>query len=215
MAQHCAIFDLDGTLVDSELLNNQAFADLLPDLEESVADLAARYRGRKLADILVDIEGRLGRALPPDFEHRYRERVTKLFASGLKATPGTAAMLEAHAFPRCVASSAPLGKIQQALNVSGLTRYFSGRIFSSYEIGSWKPEPGLFLHASEQMGFPPRQCVVVEDSEAGLGAALAAGMRVLYYAPDDAAADRRADRIVRHMSEVPRFLAEVSMERHA
>jgi HAD superfamily hydrolase (TIGR01509 family) len=215
MAKYCAIFDLDGTLVDSEMLNNQAFTELLPDLKESIGDLVVRYRGKKLAHILIDIEGRLGRALPPDFEQRYRARVMELFASKLEPTPGTMAMLEQNAFPRCVASSAPMGKIQQALNVSGLAKYFSGRIFSSYEIGSWKPEPTLFLHASEQMGYLPQQCVVVEDSAVGVEAALAAGMRVLYYAPDEATEDRRADRIVRHMSEVPRLLAEVSIGHYA
>jgi beta-phosphoglucomutase-like phosphatase (HAD superfamily) len=101
-------------------------------------------------------------------------------------------------------------KIQQALEVSGLASYFADRTYSSYEIGSWKPEPTLFLHAAERMGFLPRQCVVVEDSDVGVEAALAAGMRVLFYAPNGAVPDQRADRIVRHMSEIPRLLHEVA-----
>jgi HAD superfamily hydrolase (TIGR01509 family) len=210
MTQLCVIFDLDGTLVDSETLNNQAFADLLPDLADSAVNLAMRYRGKKLANILIDIEARLGRALPPDFESRYRTRVAQLFASELEPMPGTVEMLESNSFPRCVASSAPMKKIQQALEVSGLASYFADRTYSSYEIGSWKPEPTLFLHAAERMGFLPRQCVVVEDSDVGVEAALAAGMRVLFYAPNGAVPDQRADRIVRHMSEIPRLLHEVA-----
>jgi HAD superfamily hydrolase (TIGR01509 family) len=210
MTQLCVIFDLDGTLVDSETLNNQAFADLLPDLADSAVNLAMRYRVKKLANILIDIEARLGRALPPDFESRYRTRVAQLFASELEPMPGTVEMLESNSFPRCVASSAPMKKIQQALEVSGLASYFADRTYSSYEIGSWKPEPTLFLHAAERMGFLPRQCVVVEDSDVGVEAALAAGMRVLFYAPNGAVPDQRADRIVRHMSEIPRLLHEVA-----
>jgi beta-phosphoglucomutase-like phosphatase (HAD superfamily) len=55
----CVIFDLDGTLVDSEGLCNQAFLDLLPQLSDAVESLIQRYRGKKLAPILADLEGRL------------------------------------------------------------------------------------------------------------------------------------------------------------
>lgn len=205
----CVIFDLDGTLVDSEGLNNQAFIDLLPDLADSAAELAARYRGWKLADILTDIEERQGHPLPTDFEVRYRARVAELFASRLAATPGTVAMLEGHAFQRCVASSAPPEKIRQALQVSGLAAHFADRVFSSYEVGAWKPDPALFLHAAQRMGLAPGQCVVVEDSEVGVEAALAAGMRVLFYAPDGSVPTRPVDKVLRHMSELPCFLAGV------
>ncbi|MDD2725122.1 MAG: HAD hydrolase-like protein, partial [Methylovulum sp.] len=58
MANICIIFDLDGTLVDSEGLCNQAFLDLLPQLNDTVESLIQRYRGKKLASILVDIESR-------------------------------------------------------------------------------------------------------------------------------------------------------------
>lgn len=59
MTNICVIFDLDGTLVDSEGLCNQAFLDLLPQLNESVESLTLRYRGKKLAPILADLESRL------------------------------------------------------------------------------------------------------------------------------------------------------------
>lgn len=183
MQEICVIFDLDGTLVDSETLCNQAFVDLLPELGEAVEVLVAKYRGKKLALILADLELRLGVHLTSDFEARYRERVAELFALDLRPTVGSPEMLASIAFPYCLASSGPLTKIKHALQVSGLEPFFGTRIFSSYEVGSWKPEPGLFLHAAGAMGFAPNRCVVVEDSEVGVEAAAAAGMRVLRYAP--------------------------------
>ena len=48
---------------------------------------------------------------------------------------------------------------------------------------SFKPDPGLFLHAARKMGFEPHQCVVVEDSLVGIQAAKAAGMVALLYSP--------------------------------
>ena len=73
------IFDLDGTLVDSEPLCNQAFLNLLPELDESIVVLTDRYRGKKLTTIFEDIEQRLGRQLPHNFESIYRAEVAELF----------------------------------------------------------------------------------------------------------------------------------------
>jgi beta-phosphoglucomutase-like phosphatase (HAD superfamily) len=69
----CVIFDLDGTLVDSERQSNQAFLDLLPELGEPVDALVRRYRGMRLLPVLADIEARLGRKLAEDFTPRYRQ----------------------------------------------------------------------------------------------------------------------------------------------
>jgi len=205
----CIIFDLDGTLVDSEYLCNQAFIDLIPDLTDTVEALTRRNRGRKLAPILIDIEKRLGHSLPSTFESHYRLRVAELFDAHLKPTPGTPQVLEQLSYPCCVASSAPPEKIRHALNISGLAAFFGGRIFSSYEVGSWKPEPGLFLHVAEALGFRPGQCIVVEDSEPGLLAADAAGMFALHYAPALAnpLPNRRA---FRTMAELPNLVRAIA-----
>lgn len=181
----CIIFDLDGTLVESEELCNQAFLDLLPHLDDTRQSLIRRYRGLKLSHILSDIENRTGEKLPATFEAAYRRRVSDLFSTHLRPVEGVISMLEGLPTPRCVASSAPRSKIQQALTVSGLSRFFEDRVFSSYEVGFWKPHPGLFLHAASAMGFSPPQCAVVEDSAVGIKAALAAGMTAFHYQPDE------------------------------
>lgn len=177
------LFDLDGTLVDSERLCSRALAELLPMLDDPVDVLTARYRGLKLAAILTDLEARLGAPLPADFETRYRARLGALFARELRPMPGAAEMLARLPFQRCVASSGPTAKIAQALELCGLATFLPHR-FSAYEVGAWKPDPGLFLHAARVMGYPPERCVVIEDSEVGLQAAQAAGMRAVHFAPD-------------------------------
>lgn len=208
MPRICVIFDLDGTLVDSEGLCNQAFLDLLPQLNETVAALTRRNRGKKLAQILADLERRLCQTLPDTFEQQYRQRVAELFSHELKPMPGVLEMLDVMNFPKCIASSGPPLKIRQALQVSGLAPYFGDNLFSSYEMGSWKPEPGLFQYAAEAMGFMPGQCAVIEDSDVGIEAAAAAGMRAFRYVRNGETSPRKAGEAVLFddMLELPELL---------
>jgi HAD superfamily hydrolase (TIGR01509 family) len=80
--------------------------------------------------------------------------------------------------PFCVASNGPRSKTELTLEITGLLPLFAGRVYSAYEVGAWKPDPGLFLHAANAMGAAPQRCAVVEDSEPGVLAGLAADMQV-------------------------------------
>jgi beta-phosphoglucomutase-like phosphatase (HAD superfamily) len=73
--------------------------------------------------------------------------------------------------------------VEFSLSLTGLLPYFTGRIFSSHDIGVWKPEPDLFLHAARTMGVEPENCAVVEDSVPGIQAGIRAGMKVFAYQP--------------------------------
>lgn len=188
MSQTAAvIFDCDGTLVDSESLCNAVLADSLRDLgiAETAAELLVRYRGGRMANILVDLERRHALRLPERFEADYRARVASAFELELRATPGVETLVRnvrARAVV-AVASSAPRAKIELALRVTGLLELFEGNIFSSYEVGSWKPDPGIYLHAAETLRLNPAQCVIVEDSLLGAEAAAQAGMRCFLFDP--------------------------------
>ena len=120
-----------------------------------------------------------GKELPGGLEDVYRERSYALFQKELQAIPGIEKALEAIDYQRCVASNGPLHKMKLNLNLTGLAHYFGDDLFSAYEVGFWKPDPRLFLHAAEKMGYPPDKCIVIEDSIHGIHAAKSAGMRVL------------------------------------
>lgn len=180
------IFDCDGTLVDSEMLCNSAMETCLErvGIAESASSLLARYRGANLSGILADIGDRHARVLPAGFVEHYRDEVSRVFARHLKPTDGVAEALVRLSNPRCVASSGPVAKICQALEVTGLARHFGEHIYSSYKVKSWKPDPGLFLEAARAENFRFSECIVVEDSLLGIEAARRAGMAFLLYDPD-------------------------------
>ena len=70
--------------------------------------------------------------------------------------------------------------MEVSLSITKLDKYFpSKNIFSAYDIEKWKPEPDLFIHAAESMGYECNSCLVVEDTIHGVHAALEAGMQVV------------------------------------
>ena len=78
----------------------------------------------------------------------------------------------------CVASSSAPERLRFALRVTGYETLFAPHIFSASEVERGKPHPDLFLHAARAMGVEARDCLVIEDSVAGVEAARAAGMAV-------------------------------------
>lgn len=177
------IFDCDGVLVDSERLANQALVDCLAEhhVSMTVEDAIQRFKGRKLADCLAEIEVMKNASLPVTFEKTFRARMSGYFESQLGPVEGVEDALRRIPHSKCVASNGPIEKTRRNLEIAGLHRHFGENIFSAYTIQKWKPEPDLFLHACKEMGAEPANCIVVEDSELGIQAARAGGIAVLAY----------------------------------
>lgn len=204
----CLIFDLDGTLVDSEPLCAQAYLDILPDLSLSVDALNEWFRGWKFADTVDELQTLLKRTLPVTFEAKYRQRVERLFQSRLETFEGVHAALNALSLPMCIASSGPQKKIISSLSITQLTHFFAPNIFSAYDINVWKPEPDLFLHAAQKMGFRAANCLVIEDSDVGLCAAKAAGMDCLYFDPEQSS--QTNTKTFHRYAALPQLIAKIS-----
>jgi HAD superfamily hydrolase (TIGR01509 family) len=184
------IFDCDGVLVDSERISNAVLAGALRDvgLVISAQEAHDRYRGMFLSEIRADAERRLGGPLPVDFVERFEHDREEAFRASLEPVPGAAeavAAVRALGYDVCVASQGKLSKSELTLRLTGLRDLFGeDAVFSAHSVGRGKPAPDLFLRAAATMGWPPEQCVVVEDTMIGVEAARAAGMRVIAFAPD-------------------------------
>lgn len=224
------ILDCDGVLVDSERITTALLAEVATELGWPLGgdDAIACFKGRDLHEVQVLIERRIGRPLGEGFLPGYRERMAARFEQrGVPAIDGAAELLDwldARGIAHAVASNGPQEKMRLTLGRIGnnsaarpstaptdwFTR-FEGRRFSAYDIGRWKPDPGLFLHAAEAMGAAPGSCVVVEDSISGIAASLAADMRVIGLAdltPAAELADAGATTVCASIAEVAAVLAE-------
>jgi len=179
----CLLFDCDGTLVDSERLCNQGLVIQFHKLGIALdADqLMMKYRGWELEKILDELSSECGVILPDDFIVEYRLAVAALFESDLQPIQGIKAALDNLPYPKAVVSNGPTHKVEQALMLCGLSEYFGSRIYSAYDIGVWKPDPTIYLFAAKEMGFEPKDCIVIDDGLVGVEAGYKAGIRTLFY----------------------------------
>ena len=184
MKPDLVIFDCDGVLVDSEPISNKALAQTLNriGLQITYEESLDIFLGRSWEDSLNTITKMLGHNPPSNLSDLYRSRMYEWFRKDLKPVSGIMCAVKDLKFPYCVASSGSHEKIRTTLGITNLIPLFEGKIFSATDVSRGKPAPDLFLLAAKVMGADPLNTVVVEDSEAGIRAAIAANMRVLGYA---------------------------------
>lgn len=179
------IFDCDGTLVDSEYLNNLATIEILHEQGLLQYDMQYAYQhfvGRKLSAIMADISRDTGHIFLPDTSARYVARAAALLPTLLKPVPGARELVirAAECGGICVASNGERANVIESLRLCGLKDFFVDKsIYTAIEVQNPKPAPDLFLHAARLMGVDPANTAVIEDSVVGVTAGVAAGMHVI------------------------------------
>lgn len=174
------IFDCDGVLIDSERLVHEALVEVLAEygVNMSPDEALDRYVGLSSAFEKADIEARYNVTLPPDFFERRYERVTRIYNERLTPIEGVEEVIQAVPRKKCVASGSSSRRLRDALTLAGLWAFFDPYVFSTQQVKNGKPAPDVFLFAAQQMGVAASECLVIEDSVAGVRAAKAADMRV-------------------------------------
>ena len=180
------IFDCDGVLVDSESLIVHGLGSVLAryGLQANLEELHALFRGVSFDGLQNAVLAQWGVRLPDDIVSLIEDAERVAVEGGLLAIPGVADAVRSIAASGtmvCVGSNASPRAIEQRLNLTGLYHLFEGRLFSGGMVPRRKPYPDVFIHAAETLGFSPEECAVIEDSDSGVQAGLAAGMRVLAY----------------------------------
>jgi len=177
------IFDCDGVLVDSEPISFGVLRDTLVSAGVNVSESHAyqQFLGKSMASITRMIADEFAISLSEDHIEDMRTQLFARFQAELQPVHGIRELLDDFAYPHCVASSSQPERIRLSLTKTGLISFFEPNIFSATMVKRGKPEPDLFLHAARTMGFAPEQCIVIEDSPAGIKAAHAAGMQVFAF----------------------------------
>lgn len=185
------LFDCDGVLVDSEPVTFELIRRDLADhgLTLSITALEDLFLGHTIAETFTVARAR-GARLPDEWADRFYERMCENLARGTALMPGVEALLarlDAAGIPYAVGSNGRMMKMQATLGQHpAVWAKLKDRLFSGQDLGCPKPAPDLYLTAARWLGVDPRACVVVEDTANGARAGIAAGMRVMGYAPQGA-----------------------------
>lgn len=178
------IFDLDGTLVDSEPNYYEAGRQTLA--EHGVPDFTwtdhERYVGISTQETVTRWKSLYGlRASVPELLADKNRRYLELAGNATRAYPEMrkfVELLDGEGVPMAVASGSSPEAIAAILAVTGLDAYFRTTV-SADEVAHGKPAPDVFLEAARRLGADPADCVVLEDAAPGAAAAHAAGMRCI------------------------------------
>ncbi|MCB0108718.1 MAG: HAD family phosphatase [Caldilineaceae bacterium] len=210
------IFDMDGTMVDTESIYHIAWQELATDLGYTLDQTMLKATtGRRISDCYAIIQAALGADFPMQhFQEQWWNYWTRhVQRHGIARKAGLDQLLnllDAHAIPKAVATSSERTEALYTLDRAGIADRFS-ILVTGDQIQHGKPAPDIFLLAAERLGVDAQHCLALEDSEAGVQAATAAGMTT-FMVPDriqpslDIA--ERAFRVVDTLHEVHDWIVE-------
>jgi HAD superfamily hydrolase (TIGR01509 family) len=175
------LFDMDGTLVDTEGLWWEAAAGVAASLGRSLTSGDVPHvLGRTVEDTAAH--------LAPGEVAQVAARLTGAFAelieAGVEVVPGAIELLRelsARGVPTALVSASPRGIVERVLPKLGGHRF--DLVVAAEDAAQGKPYPDPYLEAAKRLGVRPERCVAVEDSPTGVASATAAGCRVLVVDP--------------------------------
>lgn len=182
--KNTVIFDLDGLLIDSEIISYRLYCDLLGkyghsiSLEEYARTLSGKAAAENMKNVVktyqLPFSAEEGLAIVLAMEKEYLKKGVALKPGAIKLLP----YLKEHRFKLLLASSSLKDRAMGILEQNNVDHFFDDMVFGP-EVERGKPYPDIFLKACEKSGESPENCLILEDSEAGLQAAYSAGIDVI------------------------------------
>lgn len=185
--QRGAIFDLDGTLIDSCAAHERAWVQLGESIGIPVSrEFFLTHFGRQNTPILLDLFESAAKPTPGADEiaalaARKESNFRDLIVGNFPVMAGTCellAVLRHSGWRLAIGSSAPQANVDFMLERLGCGSMFDAIVTGDCVVRS-KPYPDVFLEGAKRLGLKPEACVVIEDAAPGIAAAHAAGMRCI------------------------------------
>jgi len=198
------IFDMDGTLLDTEPVYTIATQEILSEYGKTYEwSLKAQMMGKPALDAAKILVEATQIPITPEEYLALREPKQNLLFANVPPLPGATelvAHLKRHNIPQAVATSSRLGAYKIKTNSHSWFSHFDHIVVGDDPlVKKGKPSPDIFLEAARRWGvIDPKQVLVFEDAPSGVEAALAAGMHVIAV-PDkmqDVALFSKADQIL-------------------
>ena len=173
------IFDMDGTLLDSERLSERAWDAAAREVGERVTrEIFLKMVGHRSDDCMTILEREVGRALPRErIVASAREHYARLVDAGVPLMPGAREMFDfarSRGWKIGVATSTRRASAQEKLARAGLWRFVDAATCGD-EVSVGKPDPEIYAATAAKLGVPARECLAVEDSPTGFRSAFSAG----------------------------------------
>lgn len=176
------IFDMDGLMLDSERASLRSWSRAARELGLEIEDEHwLRLVGHSADACQAILRERLAPAQVQALLARAQVLYHQQVQAGVPLRPGIGELLQllqAHGVPCGVATSTHRPLAPRKLEMAGLLGYFKA-ITAGNDVAHPKPAPDIYLLAAQRMGVPAARCLALEDSPAGVSAALAAGMTVI------------------------------------
>ena len=173
-------FDMDGLVLDTEKLYTRFWQEAgiamgYPMTKEHALGMRSLNRDAGLAKM----QSYFGESVDYDGTRKKRIELMDAFIQkeGVEVKPGLDVLLrylKEQGIKTAITTSSPLERTMSYLSMVGLEHSFD-KIITGYMVKKGKPEPDIYLYASQQFGFAPSECIVLEDSPAGITAAYRAG----------------------------------------
>lgn len=208
------IFDLDGTLIDTEKYYRIFWPKALAEFGYALTDeqaLSLRSLGRPFAPALFK------EWFGEDFDYvKVRQRRKDMMEEclnreGIQKKPGAEELLSylrEKKITAAIATASDLERTERYLKRVGLLSYFD-KLISATQVAEGKPAPDIYLYACSELGLPPEQCIAVEDSPNGILSAYGAGLRVIMV-PDQTKPDKELEKYlyacVDSLADIPEYL---------
>jgi beta-phosphoglucomutase family hydrolase len=178
------LFDLDGTLLDNNEVHYKAWKKYLKDNGKEISDedFKENISGRTNQDAVEHIyDKKMSQEEAEKYYLKKEEIYREMYKPDIKAIPGLEKFLEdldKHDVTMAIATSGIQVNIDFMFEHVPIKQYFN-KIINSNDIEKGKPDPEIFLKTAEELGILPENCVVFEDSIAGVQSGKAAGMKVV------------------------------------